>query len=232
LGAARNAGVLCSSGDFVAFLDADDLWMSAKLQRVFQHIMDLEGGVDVICHFEDMQREGISLHVLRHGPYTTYLDLLFKGNTLSPSATSVRRSMLMDVGLFSLDKAGHGAEDWDLWLKLAKNHARIHYIKEVLGIYVLYGSNMSEAPDFHKRGRYVFESHVSRLHPISSELRVRIKGARAILELHSAKNHVNYGQYGAAMASVLAGIFGGILNSFFWSRLSAKSFSVIRRAVG
>lgn len=231
LGAARNAGISHSSGEFVAFLDADDLWLDAKLQRVFELISKLNGEVDVICHYENMQREGVSLRVLKHGPYTNYLDLLLKGNTLSPSATCVRRSMLNGVGLFSLDAKGHGAEDWDLWLKLAKNNARIRYIQEVLGIYVLYGSNMSELPDFHKKCRYVFESHVAKLHPFAPELRAQIVGARAIHELYSAKSHADYGQYRAALASAWTAFSSGVFNLFFWSRLSAKSFSVIRHTL-
>jgi len=170
LGGARNTAILNSSGEFVAFLDADDIWLDSKLQSVYQFIRAAQCIPDVVCHYEEMQRDGVRLRVLKHGPYTAYYDLLFKGNALSPSATCVRRSMLEEVGLFCLEEQGHGAEDWDLWLKLARNQAKILFLKEVLGIYVLYGNNMSEAPDFHEKCLYVLESHISSISPITSRI--------------------------------------------------------------
>jgi glycosyltransferase involved in cell wall biosynthesis len=225
LGAARNAGILHSTGEFISFLDADDIWFDKKLECCKKLILELNGNVDVVCHAEEMRRDGVSLGVLKHGPYTSYYDLLFKGNSLSPSATSVRRNILNEVGLFSLDALGHGAEDWDLWLKLAKRNARISYIKEVLGIYMLYGFNMSESPEFHKKCRYVFEMHVSKLHRITPFINMQINGARAIHELYAAKSYLNNSNYTKAASSALAGLTGGFLSSLFWRRIYSKIFS-------
>jgi glycosyltransferase involved in cell wall biosynthesis len=229
LGAARNTGILNSSGEFVAFLDADDIWFDEKLQRVYEFIVRVNNNVDVVCHYEDMQENGASLGVLQHGPYTSYYDLLFKGNTLSPSATCVRRSMLHEVGLFSLEKQGHGAEDWDIWLKLAKNKARTQYINDVLGIYVMYGENMSEAPDFHERARYVFESHVSKLTSVTLETGVKIRGARAIHELNAARSFITWRSYKAAAGSLVKALSTGLFNSFFWGQVLFRLCSAFRR---
>jgi len=229
LGTARNAGILKSTGKFVSFLDADDLWANKKLQRVNQEIKDLKDNVDVICHFENMQRSGIILGVLKHGPYLDYYDLLFKGNSMSPSATTVRRVMLNEVGLFSTDHRLHGAEDWDLWLKLAKYGARIHYIKEVLGDYVLYGDNMSLAPEFFKKTRYVFESHVSTLTRVDPNLALKIGGARALHDLSAARSLLVSGRYIRSFETALKGLLGGLSNAFFWNRVFSKLCSRARR---
>jgi len=137
--------------------------------------------------------------------------------------------MLKEVGLFSLDKQGHGAEDWDLWLKLARNKARIHYIEEVLGTYALYGDNMSEAHDFHRKCLYVFESHVSSIDPITLEIEKKIKGSRAFHKLVAAGRLISLGRYNNAINSMLEALMIGLTSSFFWSQVLFKSTSKLRR---
>jgi len=229
LGAARNAGILNSTGEFVSFLDADDIWLERKLEYCKKLFIEIDGNLDVICHAEEMKRNGVSLGILQHGPYTSYYDLLFKGNSLSPSATTVRRSMLNAVGLFSTEEFGHGAEDWDLWLKLAKHNARIIYTKEVLGIYMLNGSNMSESPNFHTKCRFVFESHVSKLSQLTPNLKKQIKGARALHEFYAAKSYFANKKYAKATSASLSALSGGIFSPLIWCRISYKILSNFKK---
>lgn len=134
IGAARNAGLREASGDFVAFLDADDLWMPKKLEMM-AGLLSKPNAPDVICHDQRLEGIGRMPRRLTHGPYTTYRDFLFKGNTLSTSATVVRRKKLLKVSGFSEDLRFNSAEDYDLWLRLAKSGCQIEYLHEVLGIF-------------------------------------------------------------------------------------------------
>lgn len=140
IGASRNAGLRLATGEFIAFLDADDLWTEQKLARVVEHLARYPD-LDLVCHDEWLLEGTAPRGLLRHGPYTRYEEMLFKGNTLSTSATVVRRMHLLAVGGLCED-AGI-AEDYDLWLRLARAGARFAYLHEVLGYYRVHGDGVT-----------------------------------------------------------------------------------------
>lgn len=159
IGEARNAGVREAAGRYVAFLDADDIWMERKLEAVAK-CLDDPRAAELICHDEWLDEHGIKTGRLTHGPYTTYRDLLFKGNTVSTSATVVQRSKLLEVGGFSTDLRFNSMEDYDLWLRLARSGCRIQYLHEVLGLYRLHGQGISSKIEMHyEHGLNVLETH-------------------------------------------------------------------------
>jgi glycosyltransferase involved in cell wall biosynthesis len=161
IGEARNKGVREATGTYVAFLDSDDIWMERKLEAVAERL-DGPKQVDLVCHDEWLEEGGVRTGRLRHGPYTTYRDLLFKGNTVSTSATVVRWETLMEVGGFSGDLRFNSMEDYDLWLRLARSGCRVEYLHEVLGTYRQHGQGISSKIEMHCRnGLNVLEAHFS-----------------------------------------------------------------------
>lgn len=227
LGGARNTGILNSNGEFVAFLDQDDIWYPEKLTRAFDLLKTF--GSDLVCHWEDAQLNGISQGILKHGPYNNYYDILFKNNCLSPSAVCVRRKLLEEVGLFSIEEGGHLCEDWDLWLKLADRGATFLYQKEVLGICMLHGNNFSDTPGFSKKSEFVFESHVSRITSPSREILRKIKGARAMQAIYLAKSYLQASDFRNSAKSFFRAFMGGFTTPFFWQLFFMKVSSATRR---
>ena len=148
IGAARNVGIREATGDFIAFLDADDSWLDRKLERTAFYISQ-HSEADLICHDEWLVDTRGKRRVLRHGPYTRYEDLLFKGNSVSTSATAIRRSKVLGVGGFCEDLRFNGVEDYDLWLKLARAGCRFAYLREVLGYYRVHGDGISAITERH-----------------------------------------------------------------------------------
>ena len=229
LGNARNIGIEKSNGKFISFLDSDDLWDKKKLAIVYDTILKTKA--DLICHYEEMILNNESQGILKHGPYTSYLDILLKGNCLSPSAVSVKRDLLIKVGMFSTDIECHGTEDWDLWLKISKIGANIVYINQVLGFYIIYPNeqNMSNLPNFYKKGKYVFDSHVNSIKNPKYILKQKISAARAINEIYAFISNLKHIKFKSSSHNLLTIIKYGLVNYFFWVQLTSKIFNYTKR---
>lgn len=133
---ARNAGLKAATAEFVALLDADDLWEPEKLER--QAALFMRPGTQklglVYCDFRLIDENGNSVPVRSHvGPRLRgcVRRELSKGNQISGSASAalIRRRTLQDVGLF--DDTLVCCEDWDLWLRISKDW-EVDFVAETL----------------------------------------------------------------------------------------------------
>lgn len=119
--AARNYAVSHSSGRYLAFLDSDDLWRPAKLER--QTAFMERHPECQICQTEEIWiRNGTrvnpkAVHRKASGDiFLRSLDLCL----VSPSAVMMTRQLFEKIGGF--DEALPVCEDYDLWLRVAVDH--------------------------------------------------------------------------------------------------------------
>jgi glycosyltransferase involved in cell wall biosynthesis len=123
--AARNAGLAATSGELVAFLDDDDVWLPGKLARQLAALG--EGSVAVACGFEVWNGTALVASLLPPDPFEARG--LLAHPLLWPSTVLVRRAAVEAAGRF--DEALPRVEDWDLWLRLA-DLGRFDVVAEVL----------------------------------------------------------------------------------------------------
>lgn len=123
LSAARNTGIRVAEGQFIAFLDSDDLWMPEKLEcqvdllRRFPEIGWVYSDAFVVDHTATivLNRVGRTSSL----PSGDILRALILRNFIPCPTPLVRRSALARVGGFDESPAIQIAEDWDMWLRLA-----------------------------------------------------------------------------------------------------------------
>lgn len=131
---ARNQGIASSSGEFIAFLDADDIWEPEKLER--QMAVLLKTGSD-LCYtsysfIDEMDR-------LVHKPYIIRDQVDYHGllreNVIGCSTVLLRKAALKDHRFNSV----FSHEDFALWLCLLREGALACGVPEVLVCYRLGG---------------------------------------------------------------------------------------------
>lgn len=125
----RNRALTQAAGEWISFLDSDDLWLPEKLERQITFMKIMKS--DFSCAgYRKISQDGKSLGKLRLPPLQqTYADLL--GNNLI-SCPTVMYSQLK-LGQFMMEEHAH--EDYILWLEIIKKAKICHGLQEDLARY-------------------------------------------------------------------------------------------------
>lgn len=140
LGAAqtRNKGVAMARGEYVAFLDADDLWAAGKLQRQLQVLRETK---TVLCCTarELMNPEGkCTGRIIPVKEQVTYRELL-KHNSISCSSVLIRTDVAREFPMHHEDSH----EDYIMWLEVLQKYGTASGINEPLLKYRLSSTGKS-----------------------------------------------------------------------------------------
>lgn len=154
----RNRGILECTGNWVAFLDSDDIWHSEKIEKI-EECLTKNPKIDMLstAFFIGNPQSGWKKITPRRifNPNDSFFEQLYRRSFIATSSVVIKKSVLDKVGGFSSSLLV--AEDLDLWLRVAITSAKYHYIAEHLLYYRSHLASITSNPlNAHKDIEKVF----------------------------------------------------------------------------
>lgn len=234
LGGARNTAIRNSTGEICSFIDQDDIWYPTKLETVLK-IFEKFPHVSVVCHGAYVRKNGaiVDCAGISTKQSPLHRDLLFGGNPLVGSATSVMRRALEDVGCFSEDIQNlHFAEDFDLWMNLSLKGYSFYFVNDFLSEYIVHGTNYSSGSvkkmEFmYRSGLFVLLKHYKLMATRMPLDWYRIRTAKADMLILYAYNFILHNHDPAKFVLYLAKAF--FCDPILFLRVPIKILGFIKR---
>ena len=145
LSAARNTGILRSSGEYLTFLDSDDRFLADKLETLVNAmqqnpVLGFVAGQAVL-----IDENGLPLGKVFNTPLPKNPVHLLLWNPLHVCSVLLRREWQEKVGLF--DESLQAYEDWDMWLRLARVGCRMGWVPHPVSFYRFHTRQMTRDKD-------------------------------------------------------------------------------------
>jgi glycosyltransferase involved in cell wall biosynthesis len=139
---AKNTGIRASRGDFIGFLDADDLWLPKKLELQLDLFRHNPSAAIVYSPYFCIDTDRI--------PLPTHIPRLFRGqisgrllieNCVGFCSVLVKRQCFDTLGVF--DETYRMGIDYELWLRFSTRY-RFDYLREPTALYRIWPGQMSK----------------------------------------------------------------------------------------
>ncbi len=141
---AKNMGLRRAVGEYIAFLDSDDLWSPDKLELQVRYLDDhRDVGLvfgDAVAFSENERGDHVETGRLTGAGHRMSFSGLFNVNFIPSCTVMVRSTCIDSVGMFEESRDLLGGDDYELWLRIARRY-RLGYIPRILAKYRLHGRN-------------------------------------------------------------------------------------------
>lgn len=148
-GKARNLAIENAKGEFLAFLDADDLWESTKLEKQIQVIEQEKCDLVYTTGYVFSENtNNVVKKIQITGGAQNSKELIIKqlwGYSFPILSVLVKKEFVVKVGGFSENPKVQNAEDYQLWIKLTDAGLKIYGMQEELFYYRVHPAQATQA---------------------------------------------------------------------------------------
>lgn len=137
---ARNFGINKATGEYIAFIDSDDLWLETKLKKQVDYMG--KNNTDLVyCNMCIMENGIINYKKIKPTkPAFSFFDLLLDGGNLTTSTILLKKTCFDRLGLFN--ESFKVASDYEMWLRFSLVY-NFGFINLTLATYRQHSDNLS-----------------------------------------------------------------------------------------
>ncbi|MCM2675917.1 glycosyltransferase family 2 protein [Alkalicoccobacillus plakortidis] len=150
--AARNNGILKSKGEYIAFLDSDDVWSSTKLEDSINAFLENKNCDVVFTGYNIIETHNKRKNSKEIKEGNIFKDQLLK-DYVSPTSAVMLKSECLKNNFF--DENLPARQDYDLWIRLSEQFSFKYINKTLVDIYYLEKNRISHAYEKQVKGTQI-----------------------------------------------------------------------------
>jgi len=226
---ARNLAIEHSKGEFIAPLDADDIWYPEKLEKQMRHAISRDPTVGLVYGwYRQIDAEGAVVgnggRWLAEGH--VYNALVLRNFIGGGSMPLMTRACLDKVGGYSTElreHGGEGCEDWDLYLRIGEKY-NFRVVPEYLAGYRRHSANMSlDRTSMARSQKMVIHGIEKRGTAVPSNVLRWARARQCLFELQTVYRRGDYG-LALALARESFGLDPAGLLAFLYGKAQARIY--------